>query len=388
MIKTIDLRTLPTINDKTTIIKDVPLIIKQFLELPSGIAKNYRYSKIINSSLKEFETVSLFQRNDDIYFSCTNFTIGKNKNSYYLRPLNKSGLSYKSNKLSIWFGKSVENIPHIDKLYEMMNWNFIENCCKGYITKSILEKLFKGKITNSREILSNYAKSVRLKASTEWLYRAVKLGLSKSDLYRYGIIAESVDHFLEYYVNKPKGINVHYRDLINQFTILDKKINFRWSDKRIMQEHTDATKILMEYEIGVLSEDKIEYPDLKIPLGFELLDNQKRAYIEGKTMKHCVYTNYWNRIEKLDYLALHVKLNEEDATLGLSIDNEGKLKFNQLYSYQNSKVSGDMREACNNWIQNVSEYKVKKPALRISKKEVGLDLVNRVHEQEIEDFYF
>ncbi len=373
MIKTIDLRTLPTTNDKTTIIQDIPPNIKRFLELPSGIEKNYIYSKM----RKDCETISLFQRGEDYYFSSTRYQIGKNNNSYYLKPSGKSGLSFKAGKLNIWFGKSIINLIHIDSLYDSMNWNFLEPCCKGFITKSILEKIFKGKVTNSRDVFKEYAKSVRVKASTEWLYRAAKIGLSKKDLNYYASVADNIDHFLQYYVEN-HGINPHFRDLVNQFIILDKKINFRWSQKRILQEHTEATKILMEFEIGKLSEEKIEYPELKIPNGFELIDNQKRAYIEGKTMNHCVYTNYWKRIERGEYVALHVKHGDENATLGLSIDSDRKLKLNQLYSYRNSQVSPAIRKVCEDWLKDVSEYKVQKPKIQIdlSKyKAAGVDYI-------------
>lgn len=353
-MKTIELKTLSPKQEKTTVIKEIPERIKEFMDMPAGIAKNYRYSKL---PYKDFETTSVYEKGKDIYFSTTDFKLSKNKRSYYFKVKSRYGLSFKENKLSIWYGRNIDNIPYLDELYNIMNWNFIEKSCKGYITKGILEKLFKGKITNSRDLLKEYAKSVRLKVSPELLYRAVVKGLKKIDFYRYGMMAENVDHFLQYYIDNNR-INPHYSDLLEQFSILEKKINFRWSDKRVMQEHTEATKQLMDFEVGTLSDKKIEYKGLQIPKEFELLDNQKRTYIEGKTMNHCVYSNYWSRIQKGEYVALHVKLGEEDATLGLSVDKDNKLKFNQLYSYRNSQVSDDMKKFCNNWIEGLSEYKL------------------------------
>lgn len=368
-MKIIDLKNLSPNNEKTTIIKDIPAAVKAFMEMPSGIPKNYRYSKF---PLKEFETISLYQKGKDYYFGSTTFKLNKNKSSYYLKVKSRTGLSFKSNKLSIWYGRSIDNFPYLDELFKIMNWNFIEKNSNGYITKGILEKLFKGKITNSRDILKEYAKSVRLKASTELLYQAVNKGLKKIDFYRYGSMAENVDNFLQYYV-EVKRVNPHYDDLMNQFSILEKKINFRWSEKRVMQEHTEATKALMEYEVGVLSDKKIEYKGLIIPKEFEILDNQKRTFIEGKTMNHCVYTNYWKRIEKGEYVALHVKLNDEDATLGLLVDKDKKLKFNQLYSYRNSQVSEDMKKLCTNWVENIADYKLEgNDFILSSKKEVAV----------------
>jgi len=349
------------VPEQRIVIEEIPPLIQRFQAMPEGLEKNYRFSKLAH--YKQFRTASILKRGNDIYLSTTGYTLSKNKNSYYLKPTSRNGLSFKDNKLNIWFGAKVDGVYHLPALFNEMRWNFIEKEAEGYITKGILEKLFKGKITNTRDLLKAYAKSVRINASKELLYQAVKKGLDKLNFYKYGTIAENPDHFLESYINSKEKIRHFFNnnltsDLLEQFSILDRKINFRWSDKRMREEHDSATRILMQFEVGKLSEEKILYPNLNIPQEFEILDNQKRTFMEGKLMSHCIYTNYWKQIESGKYIAFHVKYGNEEATLGLNISDKGELKFSQVYKYKNATVSPDLRAFCLNWLEKNKDYNV------------------------------
>lgn len=347
------------------IIKDTPDRIKQFLELPQGLAKNYAYSKL---SYKEYEKVVLGKDGKDIYFSTTLYKISKNHNSYYSRISGRKGLSFKNGKLSLWYGSKIEEMPHLDDLFKEMNWNFIDKRAYNFITKTSLEKIFQGKITSTRDLLKHYAKSVRLKCSTEFLYNAViEQGLNKFNFYTNGIQARDVDHFLQFVLN-PKldkynnPIKIEHnnivRDLREQYAILDKKIDFRWSEKRMHQEHENSTFELMKLQADNLSDDKIIWSEFNLPSNFEILDSQKRTFLEGSLMRHCVYTNYWYSIKTGRYLAFHVKLNNENATLGVVL-TQGKMAFNQVYLYRNQPVSPEMRQLCLDFVESNKDIEVK-----------------------------
>jgi hypothetical protein len=356
-------------------IRDTPDKIKEFLELPQGISKNYTFSKL---PYKEYQKVVLGKDGKDIYFSSTHYKLSKNKNSYYSRVSNRRGFSFKDNKLSLWYGSKIEDIPDIEDFIKEMNWNFIDKKAYGYITKSSLEKLLKGKITSTRDLLAHYAKSVRLKCSTEFLYQAViEKDLHKFDFFNYASHARDVDHFLQFvlkdvvYYDRPKRLADYHivRDLVNQFSILDKKIDFRWSEKRMLQEHNDATFELMKLEAGNLSNEKITYTNFNLPSNFELLDNQQRVFLEGQMMRHCVYTNYWFSIKSGSYLAFHVKLNNENATLGVELTNK-KMVFNQVYLYRNQPVSQEMRKLCMDFIELNKDVEITKQIETAEQKEV------------------
>lgn len=339
------------------VIKDTPNILKQFLELPQGIAKNYAYSKL---SYKEYEKVILGKDGKDIYFSTTLYRISKNHNSYYNRVSGRKGLSFKNGKLSLWYGSKIEEIQYLEDLFKEMNWNFIDKKAYSFITKTGLEKIFQGKITSTRDLLKHYAKSVRLKCSTDFLYKAViQQGLSKIDFYTNSIQARDVDHFLQFIINTGiKSFNNFIGDLREQYAILDKKIDFRWSEKRMKQEHENATFELMKLQADNLSDHKIIWSEFNLPSNFEILDSEKRIFLEGALMRHCVFTNYWYIIKTGRYLAFHVKLNNENATLGVNLA-QGKMSFNQVYLYRNKPVSPEMRQLCLDFVESNKDIEVK-----------------------------
>jgi len=359
---------------------DTPDIVKQFLELPQGIAKNYAYMKLC----KEYEKVVLGKDGKDIYFSFTHYKISKNHNSYYSRISRRKGLSFKNGKLNLWYGSKIEEIPYLEDLFKEMNWNFIDKKAYSFITKTGLEKIFQGKITSTRDLLKHYAKSVRLKCSTDFLYKAViEQELSKISFYMNSIQARDVDHFLQFVINpklneynNPISIDLNYivKDLREQYAILDKKIDFRWSEKRMKQEHEDATFELMKLQADNLSDDKIIWTEFNLPSNFDILNSEKRTFLEGSLMRHCVYTNYWYSIKTGRYLAFNVKLNNENATLGVELI-QGKITFNQVYRYRNQPVSPEMRQLCLDFVE--------------SNKDIEVKIVNQIESKtEDEDFFY
>ena len=335
-----------------TIIKDIPQEVKDFLAMPPGLQKNFTYSKLE----KQYQTIDAGRDGDNVYFSSQVLNLKRGKNHYYFKQSNKSGLSFKEGKVSVWFGKSIMEQGSIGSLFTFMGWNFIEPEAYGYITKGLLEKLFKGKITNTRDLLAAYAKSVRYDVSTELLYQAVKKGMGKLTFLSYGSIAKDPNHYLEEHINNNINSSYQLSDLIQQFRILDKKVDFKWSLARIKEEHKKATKDLMKLELGTIGDFEVTYPDLNYPPEFTILDSQRKVFEEGSNMGHCLYTNYWPNIKNGNYLAFHIKLGDEEATLGLSYYNK-KTSFNQLYGPYNKDVSSEMHKFCTGWLEGVTKEK-------------------------------
>ena len=75
-------------------------------------------------------------------------------------------------------------------------------------------------------------------------------------------------------------------------------------------------------------------------------------------MRHCIYTNYWISIKSGRYLSFHVKLNNENATLGVVL-TQGKMSFNQVYLYRNQAVSPEMRQLCLDFVESNKDIEVK-----------------------------
>ena len=335
-----------------TIIQDIPQEVKYFLDMQPGLQKNFTYSKLN----KQYVTIDAGKEGDNVYYSSQVVTIKRGKSHYYLKQSHKSGLSFKDGKVNVWFGKSIMEQGHLDHLFTFMNWNFIETQAYGYITKGILEKIFKGKITNTRALLEAYAKSVRYNVSTELMYQAVKTGMTKMNFLTSCSIAKDPNHYLELYTDGKLPKDYQLQDLIQQFLILDKKVDFKWSLARVKEEHKKATKDLMKLELDTIGEFDVTYPDLVYPPEFTLLDSQRKVFEEGSIMGHCLYTNYWSSIKSGNYLAFHITLGGEEATLGLSYYNHSP-EFNQLYGPHNSQVSPEMNKFCMEWFERATGKK-------------------------------
>ncbi len=390
-----------------TVLKDIPQQVKDFLEIEPGIHKNLIFKTF---EQRHFATSNILVDGKDIYYNYTDCNIAATLNGrYYIIKGSKKGLSFKDGKLQLWYGGNISNFQTcITEIILHMKWNFIESFAINYITKSILEKIFQGKVTCTRDIFRLYLKSVRFKASTEFMYQAVKMhNLSKIEFYRLACSAKSIDHLLLAFIqNRAIKNNQIINDFIEQTRLLNSKIDYYWSDKRILAEHELATKEIMKYEMDLLEDYKVEYPfnieypnlsnqyDDKMPIQkysgekdcsfeIELLDTMKRVFEEGTMMKHCIYTNFWHTIKNLNYIAFNIRYNGKIATLGCYInyiryetrdDIEGlmefkvdksmsthaKLEINQLYSIGNQPPGSDIERFCNDWIKNMKPIQLSK----------------------------
>jgi hypothetical protein len=162
---------------------------------------------------------------------------------------------------------------------------------------------------------------------------------------------------------------------------LKKKIDYKWSHLRLVEEHKAWTEQIMQIELDTL-DDKvisgIERFERYTPTGFKLLKTQKEVFYEGKTMRHCVYTAYWNSIKQGRYLAYHINLKEEEATLGVNIYDD-KLVYNQCYTRYNGSISTKMSALVNHFVDELNEQ-VKRDGVLKQPVEEYIELNNIVNE--------
>jgi hypothetical protein len=210
------------------------------------------------------------------------------------------------------------------------------------------------------ELVKAYIKVMRLNCSPKLLYNIIEAGVyNKQLLLLMMSVAKDQNHFLEYCmsVDPEKQTSYFLMDLVKQAQILDKKIDYTWSSKRLHEEHQVWTKEIMEVEVkdmqDVVAENTLNFTEFTHP-GFTLLTTKKELYAEGKTMNHCVYTNYWNSVYHGTYLVYHIDLYGEQATLGCYISDT--ITYNQCYGYSNRSVSTAIKEevaifldAINSW---------------------------------------
>ncbi len=344
--------------------------VVDFLKMPNSLYKNVLYYRSFMS--RHASEAEIVYKDDCIYYINATYAVKKSKNGYYRQCVKKEGFTIKNNKLSIWFNKSIFELQGLKLVLDHFKCNWLHPGLVPYITKSIAEKIFTGKITNNTEVCKAYLKVMRFKDASPKLFSDVITGNNthnKQNLLRGMSVAKDVNHFFEWMINLQTNrysgksiINGQQEylvwDMVQQALTLDKKIDFKWSEKRLTEEHNEWTKIIMDIEgeymedvviDSILPYDKFNYP------GFKLLKTQKEVYFEGKLMRHCVYTNYWNPIKYGNYLAYAVEHNGERATLGLNINND-EITYNQCYSVGNSSVSGSLRTVVDSMIMLLNSF--------------------------------
>ena len=138
---------------------------QDFMEMQPGVAKNIvYYRQMMGRTTPE---ANICKKDGCVYYSYSEVGYKKSKNNYYLHRTRKAGFTLnEKGKLSIWFNKSIFEIPHINKVFEYYNFNWLTNYrLQHYITKGIFEKMLTGKITNSTDVIKEYFKKMRINGS-------------------------------------------------------------------------------------------------------------------------------------------------------------------------------------------------------------------------------
>lgn len=233
-------------------------------------------------------------------------------------------------------------MPYLDIIFKYKGYNFIENKFYNFITKTSLEKIFAGKITNTKLLLKHYLKSIRVDCSYSKLYKLIKDNKCDKHLF-YNLAKNSLNanHLIDF-INSKKLEDYHIFDINKEASILGKKINYKWSEKRFQLEHKINTKTIMDVEVKYLQDIEYNYPCLiKKYDGIKLIRNNKELFKEGKIMNHCIYSSYGKSIESKHYVAFHIDYNGEEATTMWGVND---LKIIQTYGYGNSKCSNELIE--------------------------------------------
>ncbi len=124
-----------------------------------------------------------------------------------------------------------------------------------------------------------------------------------------------------------------FDDTKSQCSKLGEKINLSWSPSRLASFHDELTWKIMKIEAETLV-DEHYYPNNYHPDnvkaeysvhfdGLELITTKRRLYAEGASQHHCVFTNYHDKVKRLQYLVFSM-VNKENKriTIGCNIDKK------------------------------------------------------------------
>lgn len=327
-----------------------------------------------------WESVNYFENDDMLIYNENTFSL-KMCNHLFPQRKSRKGFTYdkKTKKLKIWYLSNPKDLKYLSNLLTALKMEWVVNegffggtksfekrnrgtgektmiNLAGWLTKGLLEKIISGKITNPTEACQYIIKSNRWKGlDTGLLKKYIKRGaLKHMVLSNYNII-DNPNDILEKEFEGRISSNYDFIDMINQAKALSKKINTKWSQKRIADVHRDWTRELMKFELEMMEDHVIDYHTQPIlPKGFELLHTKRRLFEEGTIMDHCIYTNYYDRVKERRYIALHVTdENGEEATVGIRLsqgyrrDEDMQPHVDQIKSKRNGPPSKSITQMVN-----------------------------------------
>ncbi len=224
------------------------------------------------------------------------------------------------------------------------SFTFLRRCLGQ---KTILKKILEGKITNRRDLVKAYMKSAFNMAPSQ--YSVLERYMDKST---YSVPIADIRDFttdinaaLLLLLDGDRETQSLFRDLIGDAIDLDKKINPKWSIKRMRQEHQDNIKVILERQLDAESDKSIYLESLDITFRgyrFQAIDNPRRALLESRTMHNCVFYNYWQKAAQRKYILFHMSSGTEDMSLGFHIETQGgqpQVRFDQIHTIHNGMAT-------------------------------------------------
>ena len=233
-----------------------------------------------------------------------------------------------------------------DILSKTDKYEFVEKVPADALSATVVKDILYGKITNPKDAILAYGKRLGIKHLNEYMFQLSSNTNMPMSVLCSVINPAQLDTYVHEYGRLPRG--GEFRDMIEQAYALEKTINLMWSPKRMSEEHTKWSRELMKLTIGTKSEEPV-WPESVAETfrqrGLELCNTEQRVFEEGYLMHHCVYTNYWHRIERKDYIALSMELEGGPVTIGLarkSYRYEGVgFYLDQVYHKYDKPLSSD-----------------------------------------------
>jgi hypothetical protein len=284
---------------------------------------------------------------------------------YWVQYKVEEGFTYnkKTKTIKTWYGKKIIQsygamYMHLYKFVnETINMEFISERLFYFMKPGIktINRLLKGKITNPRDFIHSVIKDKHpgIKVSKELLWQMHTKNETFFTLLFYQSpmlvsTCENLDKLLMYYLSPDLNINLYASntliDLSTQAAVLNKKLSYCWSPKRMEDVHSELSR-----EIAKEAFKSVEFVDYGYQGEFpeapfiQLLTNNKDIFEEGNVMSHCIYSNYERRISNKKYFVLRY-LDDDGVRgtvgIGYSYDNGGKKIFSidQFYGKRNTAV--------------------------------------------------
>lgn len=345
--------------EKTISITDIPQEIKDFLKMPPSIKKNLMYQRRFQGNVCTTANV-LIREDGTVHYSYTVYRIKRAK-AFFLKKDQHYGFTVDpKGKMKVWFGGKLQTIPCLNEVLYKLDKDWVKNEYLQFMTPSVMGKVIAGKITNPHDLFTAILKLYRVKnASASKLRHAVEKNvLNKTHLLQGIAAAKNLDHYVDFLINSGGLTHGTVPDMIQQALVLERKIDFNWSAKRMEEEHKKWTDDLMDLESDSMSKEPLEWlkPFREFSTGsYKLLETEFDVFAEGKRMRHCVFTNYWTSIQHKSYVVFHVDDGSEYGyTLGLHYSKHDGLTYSQMTTRFNAMPSEYYVRSVKLWVDSIN----------------------------------
>ena len=225
--------------------------------------------------------------------------------------------------------------------------------------KNLLKKVLEGKVTNRHNLVKTYMKSAfsltppqydtveRYMDSHTFSVPVADIRDFTTDVNAAMLLILEGDH-------ETRGL---FSDLIGDAIALDKKINPKWSLKRMKQEHQANIKVILEKQLDAESDDSIYIEPLDIAFQgyrFKTINSPRQALMESRTMHNCVFYNYWQKAAQRRYILFHMSNDSEDMSLGFHIetrDGQPQIRFDQVHTIHNGNATQQAKAAATAFLE-------------------------------------
>lgn len=253
-------------------------------------------------------------------------------------------------------------LDHILPLFGVEWARDMKDGLKHFLMKpSILKAVITGRVYSEETFVKRIASQVYRVKGVEWKVLRdflVKMPYSFS-LYDLNVFTKNLNHSLKAVlaVDYSRGDVAYQRlhlmkDTLANAILLDRVIDLRWSDRRMQQEHQQMCREIGLMSAGSKSTEPI-HPQTVGEEHIRMLNSEMEVFLEGISMSHCLYTNYFSGIRDKRYLAFHMS-SPEDCTIGVRIGSDGNPCLDQAYRYRNQRCSEETYQLIREFIDRKS----------------------------------
>lgn len=333
-----------------TLPQTVKLFPKSFVSPLVTAIPNDFYHRSYEEKLKFVgstnETYYSSFKDDTLFFGKKITTICRCGKKFFPKHTWTDTIIIKGNKINI----SVLSIEGLKRFLSIINIDtrFIDdehlNSCNIYLARPIIiADILRKKVYNRETLCKTVLSKIYHLKGFDWklFYEYLKHDNNYYSLFDLKEFTKDLNASLRTLIDLGDRYNPIYRDLLDCAVKLNEIVDFTWSKRRIREEHQRQINTLNKRIIDAKEQVPVFNIECEEP-NIRLLNTEKDVFIEGTSMHHCLYTNYWSRIKNKEYIAFHMTA-PEDCTFSFK-KSKNDIVFDQAFLAYDRPVSPETKQ--------------------------------------------